>query len=300
MSMSVRKAGKKRSVIKPALCFLLCAAFLSGCLSGSGTGPGSAALKTIKEDTDVRESAGEPQTGQETAVSGPAERLTERAKKSLEEKRQPQIMETDWSEYFQGLNGTAVLYDAEENRYLVYNPELAETRRSPCSTFKIISSLLALENGVIDPENSVRKWSGEYFWNGEWNRDIGFEDAFHASCVWYFRQVVDDIGKERMQEGLDALRYGNCDISDWEGSLNTNNSNRGEAEAGHAPAGRRRDFHLRENGDGKGVRRYGGCLVYGLCRNAGGKPVLLRLAGTDGWGGGDQREGKGNRGPHDQ
>ncbi len=226
MSMSVRKAGKKRSVIKPALCFLLCAAFLSGCLSGSGTGPGSAALKTIKEDTDVRESAGEPQTGQETAVSGPAERLTERAKKSLEEKRQPQIMETDWSEYFQGLNGTAVLYDAEENRYLVYNPELAETRRSPCSTFKIISSLLALENGVIDPENSVRKWSGEYFWNGEWNRDIGFEDAFHASCVWYFRQVVDDIGKERMQEGLDALRYGNCDISDWEGSLNTNNSNR--------------------------------------------------------------------------
>ena len=209
-------------------------------------------------------------------------------------------METDWSEYFQGLNGTAVLYDAEENRYLVYNPELAETRRSPCSTFKIISSLLALENGVIDPENSVRKWSGEYFWNGEWNRDIGFEDAFHASCVWYFRQVVDDIGKERMQEGLDALRYGNCDISDWEGSLNTNNSNRGEAEAGHAPAGRRRAFHLRENGDGKGVRRYGGCLVYGLCRNAGGKPVLLRLAGTDGWGGGDQREGKGNRGPHDQ
>lgn len=79
---------------------------------------------------------------------------------------------------------------------------------------------------MIDPENSVRKWSGEYFWNEEWNRDIGFEDAFHTSCVWYFRQVVDDIGKERMQEGLDALRYGNCDISDWEGSLNTNNSNR--------------------------------------------------------------------------
>ena len=29
-----------------------------------------------------------------------------------------------------------------------------------------------------------------------------------------------------MQEGLDALQYGNCDISDWKGSLNTNNSNR--------------------------------------------------------------------------
>ncbi len=29
-----------------------------------------------------------------------------------------------------------------------------------------------------------------------------------------------------MQKELDKLRYGNCDISDWEGHLNTNNSNR--------------------------------------------------------------------------
>ena len=29
-----------------------------------------------------------------------------------------------------------------------------------------------------------------------------------------------------MQKELDKLQYGNCDISDWEGRLNTNNSNR--------------------------------------------------------------------------
>ena len=29
-----------------------------------------------------------------------------------------------------------------------------------------------------------------------------------------------------MQRELDKLQYGNCDISDWEGRLNTNNSNR--------------------------------------------------------------------------
>ena len=117
--MIVRKTEKKRSVIKPALCFLLCAAFLSGCLSGRGTESGSAALRAGKEDMAVRESAGELQTGQETAVSGPAERLTERTEKNLEEKRQPQIIETDWSEYFQGLNGAAVLYDAEKTN-IVY------------------------------------------------------------------------------------------------------------------------------------------------------------------------------------
>lgn len=137
----------------------------------------------------------------------------------------PIVSEIDWSDYFAGINGAAVIYDSTENCYLIYNQELADTRRSPCSTFKIISSLIALENGVIKVDDSTRTWSGEVFWNEDWNRDIDFTDAFHASCVWYFREVIDEIGKNTMQEELNRLQYGNCDISDWEGRLNTNNSN---------------------------------------------------------------------------
>lgn len=142
-----------------------------------------------------------------------------------EEAVEPVMIEEDWSAYFDGINGAAVIYDPAEESYQIYNQELALTRRSPCSTFKIISSLIALEEGAIEPDDSVRTWSGEIFWNEEWNRDIGFSDAFHASCVWYFREVIDEIGKETMQEELNRLLYGNCDISDWEGHLNTNNSN---------------------------------------------------------------------------
>lgn len=137
-----------------------------------------------------------------------------------------ETVEADWSEYFNGRNGTAVVYDPSNRRYTVYNQKLAETRSSPCSTFKIISSLIALENGIILPEDSTRTWSGERFWNEDWNKDIDFREAFRTSCVWYFRQVIDDIGKDRMQKELEKLQYGNCDISDWEGSLNTNNNNR--------------------------------------------------------------------------
>ena len=139
---------------------------------------------------------------------------------------EPQTMDEDWSSYFGGLTGAAVIYDRAENRYAVYNGELAGTRRSPCSTFKIISSLIGLEQGIILPEDSVRTWSGEIFWNEDWNRDIGFEDAFRTSCVWYFREVIDEIGRETMQKELEKLAYGNCDISDWKGEQNTNNSNR--------------------------------------------------------------------------
>lgn len=135
-----------------------------------------------------------------------------------------QTVDLNWSGYFGDLNGAACVYDPAENQMSIYNRELAETRRSPCSTFKIISSLAALENGVISGEDATRTWSGETYWNEDWNQDIGFEDAFRTSCVWYFREVIDELGEEAMLEELERLSYGNCDISDWEGTLNQNNS----------------------------------------------------------------------------
>ena len=147
------------------------------------------------------------------------------AGESQEEIAEPIIVNVDWANYFDGINGAAVIYDPAQNCYQIYQQELALPRRSPCSTFKIISSLIALENGIIEPERSTHTWSGEQFWNAEWNKDIDFADAFHTSCVWYFREVIDEIGKDKMQEELNRLQYGNCDLSDWNGQLNTNNSN---------------------------------------------------------------------------
>lgn len=140
--------------------------------------------------------------------------------------RKPEIVDADWSKYFKELNGAAVIYDVTNTCYTMYNSDLVFARRSPCSTFKIISSLIALENGILKPEDSTRTWSGEVFWNEDWNKDIDFSEAFRTSCVWYYRQVIDDIGEDMMQKELDKLQYGNSDISDWEGRLNTNNNNR--------------------------------------------------------------------------
>lgn len=139
---------------------------------------------------------------------------------------EPVVKDVDWSDYFDGLNGAAVIYNPSENCYQIYNQELAFAQCSPCSTFKIISSLIALENGIIDVNDSIRSWSGETFWNENWNKDINFEEAFRTSCVWYFREVINEVGVDLMQVELDKLQYGNCDISDWEGRLNTNNNNR--------------------------------------------------------------------------
>ena len=45
-------------------------------------------------------------------------------------------------------------------------------------------------------------------------------EAFKTSCVWYFRQLIDRIGPEKMQRYLNRYRYGNRDASDWPGKLN--------------------------------------------------------------------------------
>ena len=206
--------------VKLVSCGMVCAVMFSGCGGKHEREQQQDIIENekIKElEASENEKIKEPET---EAADHPKETMTE------QETEQPETIETDWTEYFDGIQGAAVVYDVSARRFTVYNNELAETRRSPCSTFKIISSLTALEHGIIEPDNSVRRWSGELFWNEKWNKDIDFNEAFHESCVWYFREVIDEIGQERMQEELDRLFYGNCDISDWEGRLNTNNNNR--------------------------------------------------------------------------
>lgn len=180
---------------------------------------------SLTDDQPVEMQVSEDMSQREEASTEQITQPEQAADEIQEEVVEPMITEVDWSDYFEEINGAAVIYDPTENCYQVYNQEVALTRRSPCSTFKIISSLIALENGIIELDNSTRIWSGEVFWNEDWNKDIDFSDAFHASCVWYFREVIDEIGKDMMQDELNKLQYGNCDISDWGGQLNTNNNN---------------------------------------------------------------------------
>ena len=182
-----------------------------------------ALMGCAKGSNSLTETKNTSQT-EETSIDKPEQ--TEEATDNVQkEAAEPMITEVDWSDYFEEINGAAVIYAPTDHSYQIYNQELASTRRSPCSTFKIISSLIALENGIIDPDSSTRTWSGEVFWNENWNKDIDFYNAFHDSCVWYFREVVDEIGKDIMQDELSKLQYGNCDISDWNGKSNTNNNN---------------------------------------------------------------------------
>lgn len=128
----------------------------------------------------------------------------------------------DYSQYFKGMKGTAVFFNGDTNKYYIYNNELADMQTAPNSSFKIISCLMGLESGIIKPSDSTMKWDGTEYPITEWNKDLEYKEAFKVSAIWYYREVLDLVGQDYVQETLNNLSYGNCDISQWEGSLNNN------------------------------------------------------------------------------
>lgn len=142
------------------------------------------------------------------------------SEKGAQEEAQQELSEKtiDLSEAFQSVKGCAVVYSPAQEQYLFFNEEMCRQEKSPCSTFKIISTLIGLQNGVIIDESSAMGYDGTDYGNPEWNGDLTLEKAFQKSCIWYFREVIDSVGKDKIQEELNELQYGNCDISEWNGS----------------------------------------------------------------------------------
>lgn len=130
----------------------------------------------------------------------------------------PEMEVVDYSNCYDEIEGCAVFYHYNTNVYSMYNEELCKDRSSPNSTFKIISTLIGLENGVMDSADSTMGYGGTIYSNNKWNKDLSLKDAFKESCVWYYRKVIDQIGQSQVQKWLDKLEYGNCDISEWDGN----------------------------------------------------------------------------------
>lgn len=136
---------KRNNYYKTALWMLTGVFLLTGCSDNHGTAEGVLSEEKAafqRESVSPEAEEDEPKIEPEAAsLEVEKEEITEGVTGT------PEIIEADWSDFFDGLNGAAVLYDEADRQYTICNSELATTRRSPCSTFKIISSLVALENG---------------------------------------------------------------------------------------------------------------------------------------------------------
>lgn len=120
----------------------------------------------------------------------------------------------DWGKFFEeaGVHGCFLLYDLQNDSLHVYNPARMDSGCIPASTFKIPNSLIALETGVVRNEHDTIAWDGVQRFVPRWNADHDMSSAFQYSTVWFYQELARRIGHKRMQQYIDAIRYGNRDI----------------------------------------------------------------------------------------
>lgn len=123
------------------------------------------------------------------------------------------ISSIDVSEYFNGYEGSFVLYDLNRDQWSIYNEELASVRISPDSTYKIYDALFALEEGIITPDASLLAWNETAYPFESWNQDQTLSSALSASVNWYFQELDRQMGIDVIRSHIREIGYGNEDIS---------------------------------------------------------------------------------------
>ncbi|MBX3394961.1 MAG: class D beta-lactamase [Phycisphaerae bacterium] len=119
----------------------------------------------------------------------------------------------DFKSHFGRFEGCFVLKSLDDEWTLRYNDDRCARRFAPCSTFKIMTSLIGLETGVLTGPEHAMKWDGTPQSRKVCEADQTLATAIRDSVVWYFQRVVEAIGEERMQKYLDECEYGNRDQS---------------------------------------------------------------------------------------
>ena len=108
----------------------------------------------------------------------------------------------------QGLEGTMVVASLHDGRRVAHNDSRANRRLPAASTFKILNTLIALEEKAIAGKDDVLRWDGRTYALPAWNRDQTLESAFRVSCVWCYRELARRVGAEAYRRYLHRSAYG--------------------------------------------------------------------------------------------
>ncbi|MBM3163101.1 MAG: class D beta-lactamase [Chlorobi bacterium] len=107
-----------------------------------------------------------------------------------------------------GVDGTLVLSSLKGARTIVHHDERANRRFPVASTFKILNTLVALEEKAVTGKEHVFRWDGKRHDIADWNRDQTLESAFRVSCVWYYQEIARKVGAATYRSYLKRTGFG--------------------------------------------------------------------------------------------
>ena len=107
-----------------------------------------------------------------------------------------------------GVDGTIVIESLTKGQRLVHNAPRAQQRYPAASTFKVLNTLIALEEGAIAGDDSTFHWNGTQYSIANWNQDQTLDSAFKVSCVWCYQQIALRVGAFKYSAYIQQLNYG--------------------------------------------------------------------------------------------
>lgn len=106
------------------------------------------------------------------------------------------------------VSGTLVISSLNTRQTFIHNDVRAARRLPVASTFKIMNTLIALEEKAIAGKTDVLKWDGKQHEFPDWNHDQTLESAFKVSCVWCYQMLAHKVGAEKYLDYLHQCNYG--------------------------------------------------------------------------------------------
>jgi beta-lactamase class D len=106
-----------------------------------------------------------------------------------------------------GVTGTIIIAPLHGGEVFVHDERRSSRRFPVASTFKILNTLIALEEGAI-AEGDTFTWDGVAREVPGWNGDQTLDSAFRLSCVWCYQTLARRVGAAKYQRYLAATGYG--------------------------------------------------------------------------------------------
>lgn len=106
------------------------------------------------------------------------------------------------------INGSILIESGDGKVKHHYNVNDNE-RFIPASTFKILNTLIILEEGLIQDQSETIQWDGQEREYAPWNKDQTLKSAFQYSCVWCYQHFAKQVGDQKYRQYLQIFDYGN-------------------------------------------------------------------------------------------
>lgn len=107
-----------------------------------------------------------------------------------------------------GIDGTIVIESVNTGQRFVHNDPRSKQSYAAASTFKILNTLIALEEEAISGADAIFHWDGTRYEIADWNQDQTLSSAFKASCVWCYQLLARRVGAPKYLPYIQQSNYG--------------------------------------------------------------------------------------------